>query len=224
MKWNHVHLKSVESTHGYASINGADLDDHTVITTDFQTMGHGRYDRNWISGDGDSLLLSMVLKPKIQVSGAPLLTPLLSVAASKLLKSRGVSADIRWPNDILVNNRKIAGILADASTTGSSLDYVIVSMGMNVKQSPEDLSKIGRPATSIFVETGKSMEPDDLLKSLLDGFDPLYEEFIRDGFSRIANIWQKNMDMIGDQVFTGSCRTSPVINMCKILFLKIFNG
>lgn len=144
--------------------------------------------------------MSMVLKPNTSPQRASLITPVFALAVVELLESHKISAKIQWPNDILVGDKKIAGILSQAIVTGSELAGVVVSMGLNVKQSQKTLKKVDRTATSIFAETNNTLEPKDLLKPLLEAFTPLYENLLKSGFTPLLPKYRAHLNLINHSV------------------------
>ncbi len=199
-KHPHIHHGDIASTHRFALDNGNSLEDGTVVTADHQSEGRGRRGREWASPSGESLLLSIVLKPKIRAGDATLITPILSIAVAELLKDYRLSPMIRWPNDLLIGEGKIAGILAEASISGDEMNFVVASLGLNVLQSKEVLDRIDRPATSIKAELGIELKPSDLLPQLLKSFDALWNEFISTGFKNLLKGWQNLLMPTGSLV------------------------
>jgi len=200
MNHPHIHFESCASTHLYASEHAKDLEDGSVITADFQGEGRGRFGRKWISKPGDSLLMTIFLRPKIPPAHATSLLHVLALSVVGLLKDHQINALLRWPNDVVVKEKKIAGLLADASFQGSQLSDVIISVGLNVNQDIPELEKIDRPATSIFVECGRREKPVTLVPPLLSHFDRLYELFTRDGFTSLIDEWRQKQMLIGKRV------------------------
>ena len=196
----HLHFTEIDSTHLYALREAERLPDGTVVTADFQTAGKGRFDRSWITSAGDSLLLSLILKPKTDPDHVALLTPLLALAITELLEEIGVRTMIRWPNDVVVSDKKIAGILAESSFSGSALQHAVVSVGLNVNQENNALAAIDRPATSLFAETGAHKAPAELLSPLLAHFDALYETFLSQGFAPLAEQWRRKQMLAGKRI------------------------
>ncbi|HPM41343.1 MAG TPA: biotin--[acetyl-CoA-carboxylase] ligase, partial [bacterium] len=177
-----------------------ELRDGTVIVAGHQSRGRGRLGREWLSPPGESLLFSVLLKPGIRPSDAALATPLMAAAIAEFLSGLGVEAKIRWPNDVTVGQAKIAGILAEASIAGGELGFIVASAGINVNQGRGKLSEVGRPATSVFVETGKRREPADLLEPIMGRFDRLYETFVKEGFAAVADAWRSRMSLAGEMI------------------------
>jgi len=163
------HFTTLPSTNDWAKANLATFEQTalTVISTDEQTAGRGRYNRLWIAPPGLNMSLTFVFFRK---EPDPLaLTRLLAETASQLLLEKGVESHIKWPNDLTVNQKKIAGILCETSHD-SQTTAVILGIGMNVNLTQEHLSVIDQPATSIFFETGKTFKISSLIKDLAENF------------------------------------------------------
>lgn len=195
-----LHFSSLPSTHAYALEHGGELADRSAITADWQGEGRGRFGRAWISPPGESLLLSIVLKPARTSAQIALILPVLSLAAAEALGRFGIDARIRWPNDIVVGEKKIAGLLAEASLAGPRVDFVVASIGLNLRQTQEALSAIENPATSVFIETGNRRGADEALSFLWEAFEPLYDRFLAEGFSPLAGAWRRRMALVGEWV------------------------
>lgn len=139
-----------------------------------QTEGRGRHGRKWISAEGAGLYFSAVLRPKLEPRDLPLLTLASAVAVSDVLKELyDISTDIKWPNDLLVNSRKIAGILAETAETPDGA-AVVVGIGINLRSShlPEELASV---SASVESETGSAGDREELLDSLVKFFFFHYE-------------------------------------------------
>ncbi len=188
---HHIPLESIDSTHRYALEHSAELPDGAVITAGVQTDGRGRRGRSWEAPAGEALLLSLLIQLDLPAADAPLLTPIAAVALAELLEAEGVSARIRWPNDLLVGERKIAGILAEAQLAGERLTAAVVSVGLNVNQSTEAMAAIDRPATSLFIESGARRDPAALCDPWLARFDAHCARFRAEGFAAILPEWER---------------------------------
>ena len=156
-----LHFASIDSTMRAA----ADLDIGDVVLADEQTAGQGRHGHGWHSPAGSGLYCSMVLKPN------PVLTLALGLAAVEAIeKVAGIRCDIRWPNDLMLDGRKVAGILVQIAG-----DKAIAGIGINLNQTafPPDLAAI---ATSLRIHTGREIPRDDLLAALVPAVDSLAGE------------------------------------------------
>jgi BirA family biotin operon repressor/biotin-[acetyl-CoA-carboxylase] ligase len=155
-----------------------------------QTAGRGRHGRTWVSEKDSGLYFSIVLRPKLDIKSLPLITLMAGVAACDTLKEIGVSADIKWVNDLLVNEKKIGGILAETVETSTGL-AVIVGIGINLT-SRNFTEDIADTATSIEAENGKKLSQDDvaeILSRYLLYFYGLLNQ--QDGAQQILYEWQK---------------------------------
>jgi len=157
------------------AMNGAE--EGTVVCADMQTAGRGRRGRNWVSEKGDSLLFSLLLKPDISPDKASQITLLMALAVTKVLReSYDFTAMIKWPNDIVVNNKKVCGILTEMYPDADGKFFVIVGCGINVGQKvvPVELQEI---ATSLLLESGIVISAEELLQRILAEFERYYRGF-----------------------------------------------
>lgn len=152
-----------------------------VVCADMQTAGRGRRGRSWQSDAGDNLLFSILLRPCIQPQKAPQITLLMALAITKVLREQyDFDAKIKWPNDVVVNGKKVCGILTEMYLNGNSIDSVIVGTGINVNQKeiPEELTN---SATSLCLEKDTEFSREEILESVLSAFEEYYEDFIKKG-------------------------------------------
>ena len=128
----------------------------TVLVAGQQEAGRGRLGRTWESNPGQSLLVSVLLRPDIPAEKAPLLSLAAGVAMARACEAAcGVTVRCKWPNDVVVGDRKLGGILAEASFTGGGVDHVVIGAGVNVRQHRDDLpDEIRDTATSVVIEGG----------------------------------------------------------------------
>ena len=162
MEYHHIHFKEIDSTNSYLKNNHSLLNDFTFISADYQTAGKGRNNRTWLSEPGENLIFSFLLKDEELVDKAPIISLLVAVEIAKALETYKIKdVSIKWPNDVLIGDKKVCGILAE----GQAQDYLVVGVGLNVNQTsfPDDLR---RPATSMLIALNKSVSVDEL-KELL---------------------------------------------------------
>lgn len=164
----------------------------TIVIAEKQTAGKGRMGRSWYSPDGKGLWFTLILRPMISPADAPKLTLVSAVAVAKTLRDLGIPAGIKWPNDILVDERKIAGILTEMNAEIDKVNYVVVGIGMNVDLSsealPDDLDSI---ATSLEQHLQHPHSRLEVLATLINNYDLLYKEFINGQFPRILAAWKE---------------------------------
>jgi len=168
------------------------LEDKTVISTDVQTAGRGRFTRSWVDLGADNIYMTIILKPSSTLSSVHAnLTQYLSVVLSKQLESMGLFPEIKWPNDVLLGGKKVCGILAEAVIKGGVLKGIVLGIGVNLNATEDNLSKIDRPATSVNLETGKSVDKQEFLHILIDNFFSGYDDFLSSGFPSVKEYYTK---------------------------------
>ena len=172
-----LHYKTVTSTNDVAlEFANAGASEWTVVASEFQSKGRGRWTRRWSSPRGKGLLFSILLRPRLRPSSAGILTHLAAKSVAEALKVQvGLAAKLKRPNDVLVGGKKIAGILTEARGNGKSMDYVVVGVGLNVSSRRLD---IPAEATSIYLETGLQTERDGILNEILGAFRRHYEQLV----------------------------------------------
>ena len=152
--------------------------DGTVVCADMQTAGRGRRGRSWQSQKGDNLLFSILLKPDILPDRASQITLLMALAVTKVLRNEyGFDAKIKWPNDVVINRKKVCGILTEMFLDGSKIDYIVVGCGFNLNQKmiPEELKE---SATSLVLEKEDTYSIQTVLDKSLAEFEKYYERFL----------------------------------------------
>lgn len=184
----------------------------TVVVADTQTHGRGRRGRAWFSPPGRSIYTSLILRPPMAPFQAPQITLMTAVAVTKSLNRKtGLNAKIKWPNDILVQGKKIAGILTEISTEMDVVDFVVVGLGMNIHTRREEMpSEIQDIATSIYIESETRVSRSTLLCSLLEDFEVCYEQLINEGFGPIMDQWRTMTDIIGQRVYVDVMNTRHI--------------
>lgn len=161
------HHSELDSTNALAMTYGADgKPEGLVVRADYQTRGRGRGGHNWLSRPGTNLLFSVLLRPPITPAAAPILTQKTCQAVRTVLeKTCGLQCSIKPPNDLLIDKKKICGILVESSSQSQNrLDYAVIGIGLNVAHAPEGLET---PATCLQNETKKIWDPVQLLDEVL---------------------------------------------------------
>lgn len=184
---NTVYLERVESTNLFAKSNLHDLADCTVIHAKEQTAGRGRMQRKWVNLGEGNLFMSFVLKPSDSFNEIySNLTQYLSVVLCDLLDEFGVTAEIKWPNDVQVNGKKIAGILSETVMQGSEFKGLVLGIGVNLNAEKSAVQAIpDKAVTSLNLETGSYINLDDFRSRLTEKFFAEYKKFLNNGFSMI---------------------------------------
>lgn len=175
----------------------------TVVVAESQNQGRGRRGRTWFSPAGRNIYTSIVLRPILSPAQAPQITLMTGVAVAKtLVRFASLEAKIKWPNDILIHGKKIAGILTEVSTDMDMVDHVVVGIGINVNISAQEMPKdIQQTATSVRMATGMHHCRVALLCALLDQFERSYNRLKSSGFPAIMAQWRRMSDIIGQPVY-----------------------
>ncbi len=178
----------------------------TLVIAEAQESGKGRRGRQWFSPASLGLYLSFILRPKMAPAEAARINLLMSVSAAEVIKDKtGSPVKIKWPNDILINGKKAAGILAEISTELDSISYMIIGLGVNVNiprsgsigSFPAELQKT---ATSLLIETGRKFSRAALLKCILMDFEHRYKAALQDGFQSALSRWRELSGIIGKKI------------------------
>jgi BirA family biotin operon repressor/biotin-[acetyl-CoA-carboxylase] ligase len=220
-----IYFRETDSTNIRAKyLAGDGAPEGTVVVAEMQTQGKGRKGRSWFSPAGDGIYTSVILRPPIPPNEAPKLTLMASVAvAEALLSLTSLKIKIKWPNDILITGRKVAGILTEISTDMDRIDYVVIGVGVNVNTPRKSLRPdIRQTATSVFMETGKVFPRIALLRAFLEWLEIYYEAFKTKGFDPILNRWRHLADIIGQRIsvdLMDSVRVGKVLDVDKDGFL-----
>lgn len=170
-----------------------------VVVADEQTSGRGRLGRNWSSAAGTSISMSLLLRPTLAPENVPPLTLVAAVAVTRAIeKVTGLDADIKWPNDILLNGKKIVGILTEMQSEPGLANVVILGIGINANQTDEELIHDNRnQSTSLATEKGQLINRAELLANILEEFEWLYETYLTHGFGEIKLLWEARSISIG---------------------------
>lgn len=173
-----------------------------VVIADRQSAGKGRMGRQWASPGGVNLYASILLRPPIPPFEAPRLTFLSAVAVCRAIKrSCDLRATVKWPNDILVQGAKVAGLLNEMSSETDRVHYVVLGIGVNLNmqadQFPADLRY---PATSLALASGKPVARLDFIRALLQEIDGLYQLYLEQGSAPILSAWTELCDLAGKPV------------------------
>ncbi len=148
----------------------------TVVIGNHQTAGKGRLGRTWVSPYGTGIWMSVILRPDIVPTQAPFITILAALAVARSIEQvSGVKSGIKWPNDIVLDKRKVCGILTEMSAEIERVNHIVVGIGINVNidtnEFPEELKN---SATSIKIATGKEIDRKQLVQRILENFESIY--------------------------------------------------
>lgn len=174
-----VYLESVDSTNNKAKELASKGENHgTLVIAEEQLGGRGRLGRAWCSPKYKGIWLSIILRPDINPMQIPKLTQIAAASVIESLKDFKIEATIKWPNDIILNGKKICGILTEMNAEMNKVHYVVLGIGINANLGEEDFQKdILSKATSIKIETGLTLDRKSFVGNLVNKFEYLYEEF-----------------------------------------------
>lgn len=173
-----IYFKETDSTNNQAKRLAMEGAEHgTLVVADRQTAGKGRLGRSWTSPAGTGIFMSLILKPAFKPEHASMLTLVAALATAKALEQEtGLKPMIKWPNDLVVNKKKVTGILTEMSADVEHIDYVVVGIGINVNMT-EFPEEIRETATSLRLEAGHEVDRASLITAFLKHFDEEYERF-----------------------------------------------
>jgi BirA family biotin operon repressor/biotin-[acetyl-CoA-carboxylase] ligase len=197
------HFQSLDSTNSKAyqlALNGAE--EGEVVIAESQEKGRGRLGRQWFSPPSLNLYLSIILRPRIPPHQAPLITLMAAVAtADAIRKFSGLLPLIKWPNDILLREKKVAGLLNEIHSEMDRIHFVILGIGVNLNTDEEKFSKeIRSIATSLKIEMGQTVSRKAFLQSLLFELERWYSIFLEEGGAVVLKAWKDRADIKGRKV------------------------
>jgi BirA family biotin operon repressor/biotin-[acetyl-CoA-carboxylase] ligase len=167
----------------------------TVVVAKEQTAGRGRLKRAWLSPQG-SIALSVILHPT--PAQLPSLIMVASLAVVHCIEKVDLKAQIKWPNDVLVNDKKVCGILIESDVRGSAVDYAVIGIGLNVNVNTADFPEISSTATSLSQELGKELSLEKTIRCLLVEMENLYLS-LPEGDS-VFREWRDRLVTLGKEV------------------------
>jgi BirA family biotin operon repressor/biotin-[acetyl-CoA-carboxylase] ligase len=194
-----IRLERVPSTQAVAfDLAARGAVDRTVVVAEHQTAGRGRGGRRWQDEPGANLLVSILVRPRLAVAGLPLLSYVAAIATAEALATvTRLTPRLKWPNDVLVEGRKIAGILLESRTELEPVVVTGIGANLNQRQFPPELAL---RATSARLETGHPVDREAVLAALLAAFDGWRSRLEAEGFGPVRTRWLALSDTIGRRV------------------------
>ena len=191
-------FEEVDSTNNKAKQIALEENEGTVVISEMQTSGRGRRGREWYSPKG-GIYVTFILKPNVSPEKASQLTLVSSLALVETLNAinNNLNAKIKWPNDVLVSGKKISGILTELSSDMEKINYIVIGVGINLNTEKEILPENG---TSLKIEMKEEVSIKLFLKSFLEHYDSIYEEYLNGGIDQIIERWKNNSDTLGKKV------------------------
>ena len=189
-------VSSTNTLARFLSMNG--IADGSVIISEKQTNARGRSGKSWESPLG-GVWLSIVLNPHVDYAKLPLITLATGVAVAKTLEKIGVeNPEIKWPNDIMINGKKVCGILTEAVTKLNTIENVIIGVGIDANLDIEDFpEELQEGTTTLQNELGRKGSENLLIKTFLEEFEEITELFDHEGYEEILKEWRKRSYSIG---------------------------
>lgn len=163
-----------------------------VVFAEEQTGGRGRFGRKWFSPPGKGIWMSVLLRPELPLHHTPQLTLLTGVAVCRAVRAcTGAEAGIKWPNDLLIDGRKMCGILLESAVEDHEVRYCIAGIGVDANFDPQDYPEdLRQIATSIKIETGQTVDRTELAAAILTELEHLYFLYQKEGFGVISSLWE----------------------------------
>ena len=173
----------------------------TCLVAEHQTAGRGRLDRRWQAPKDSALLFSIILRPELSLRRVFALNNLISLAVCRSLeKHGGVGAAIKWPNDVYLEGKKLAGVLTEFTSRAEAVEYAVVGVGLNVNQKLDWLAGLDQPAMSLMAATGHAWDRATLLAQILEEMTALHEHFMSGGGQVLAQEYAERSLILGLEV------------------------
>lgn len=228
---NIIHFNDIDSTNIKAKeLAQKDIADGSIIIAEKQTLSSGRFNRTWFSPSG-GLWFTLVLRPTIPPTEAPKITQIAAASIYKTLRDFNINTTIKWPNDILLNDKKLCGILAEMKCDMDRVHYLILGIGMNINidESAFDES-VKSIATSLKLQYNKQFERREILAGFLNHFETLYNKFIYNfDLSETISICREHSNIFGKQAKLITYNTEEIVTCISLsdagdLIVKDSNG
>jgi BirA family transcriptional regulator, biotin operon repressor / biotin---[acetyl-CoA-carboxylase] ligase len=226
------YIESVPSTQKIAhTLAQEGAEEGTTVIAEEQTEGRGRLLRSWYSPKGTGIWMSIILRPQLPPQRAPQFTLIAAVAVVQAIEEVcGLSPEIKWPNDILLNGRKVTGILTELQAEADKINSIIIGIGMNVNQSaadfPEELKSL---ASSLALEKEEKISRVKLIQKVMEKLELYYNLYMEKGFTPLKLLWESYAISIGRQItartITGSIHGKALgINDDGVLMIEDGEG
>jgi BirA family biotin operon repressor/biotin-[acetyl-CoA-carboxylase] ligase len=212
MKIHYVHLDTVDSTNNWVKSHIAELKSLTCVTAQEQTAGRGRFKRNWVSPRGENIYATLYLIVPLGSRYLANLGQIMAFACAIVLRGIGFEAELKWPNDILIQGRKIAGVLTETVTKDQEIG-VIIGIGINVNMKAASLEAIGIPATSLLHLSQKKWDLQEVTELVMGHFIQDLEVLKKSGFAPFQDAFEKMLTYKG-QVITISDGVQTIKGIC----------
>jgi BirA family biotin operon repressor/biotin-[acetyl-CoA-carboxylase] ligase len=196
---NFVYMEEVDSTNSFIMGSREYNSNGTVAMAEYQLKGRGRKQRSWVSSKDQALTFSILLNEDINFKNINLLSLGAAVSIAQALENlHQLNVGVKWPNDVLVDGKKIAGILIESTSKGSKLEKIAIGVGLNVNQ-PNFTGKFNIRPTSIRMELKKPVGRERLLSEILNRFEEMMQD-LKINSDKILNDWKSRCNLIGEKI------------------------
>lgn len=193
----------VESTQDLAHIRAREnAPEGYLIVADSQLKGRGRLQRRFQSENKNGGWFSFILRPDMPPLHAQKLTLITAIALIRTIKQKTtLQPQIKWPNDVLINGKKLAGILTEMQAEQDRIHYMVIGVGININHRPDEFSEeIKDKVTSLLIETGDRFKRRHFIQDFLKNFEALYEAFLKEGFTAFKEEWEQHAFRLGEEL------------------------
>lgn len=195
------YVESIDSTQKLAhSLVQDGCPEGTIVVAEEQLNGRGRLARTWFSPKYSGIWMSVILRPTLPPKMSPQFTLIAAIAVVQAIaENTTLHPEIKWPNDILINGKKVSGILTELQADSDKVHAIIIGIGINVnqKQFPDELKQI---ATSLFIESGKETKRSHLIQAILEKIETYYQIYMEKGFAPLKLLWENYAVSIGKDI------------------------
>jgi len=187
---------SSTNSQAFGLANSRQLSENEIILAHSQTQGRGRQDRNWISPSGN-LYFSLVLRPKISAAKISQISFIaITALRNSIAKIAKNSVLAKWPNDLLIDEKKVAGLLLESKISGENCEFIVLGIGLNIESNPDNVIF---PAGNL-KDFGITISIELALQNFLDEFEKLYQNWRDFGFKGIRKLWLENAYKLGEKI------------------------
>lgn len=197
---NIIFFDELPSTNLFVKENFDNLNNFDVVVAKKQTSGYGRFKRNWVDLGSENIFMSICLKFDNFDEKFACLTQFASLILANQMKTLGLFPNIKWPNDILIDGKKVSGILAESVIKNSQIKGIVLGLGINLNASLSDLSKIDKKATALNLELGENVSYNSFINDFCASFELKYKDFINSGFISIKEDYKSFLNCLGQQI------------------------
>jgi len=194
-------FNTIDSTNNCAkAVAGCGAQEGTIIIAEKQTAGRGRLGRNWQANPDENLMFSIVLRPRVEPEALNLLPLYVAVCVAQAVEQlTNLQVECKWPNDLLINKKKFAGILIEASVKQNIVEFVVIGVGVNVNQQKFE-GELQIKATSLRLAMGRDVDRVTLFREILSTLEANYKTVNSDGFQSIVPSWLSHSSIINKQI------------------------